>query len=164
MRCSGEVSAARLSPRMRGNQPDGVAECPAPASIPAYAGEPAEKTLMYANDTVYPRVCGGTAAIRERMSQACSLSPRMRGNRIQSRIAIMSHQSIPAYAGEPLRRSIAAILRPVYPRVGGETRTPAPAPAAGSTPRHPADAAGVRTPARRPPARLPSAPSGCPSP
>ena len=52
-----------LSPRVRGNharRPDAVHRR---RSIPACAGEPAKSDLRQSRRGVYPRVCGGTAAI-----------------------------------------------------------------------------------------------------
>ena len=111
----------RLSPRMRGNPGRSTPAAAPAASIPAYAGEPRSVNSGSSAGGVYPRVCGGTNQGRLAINQLRRLSPRMRGNRRRAGGARIRHASIPAYAGEPLRRSIAAILRPVYPRVCGGT-------------------------------------------
>ena len=106
---------------MRGNPtppcPTGI-RC---TSIPAYAGEPSAPTATSESQSVYPRVCGGTAWCDSDEAVLEDLSPRMRGNLRAIEEYRKRMGSIPAYAGEPLRRSIAAILRPVYPRVCGGT-------------------------------------------
>ena len=62
----GEVADAvgdGLSPRVRGNPPDGIDSIDTLRSIPACAGEPAVARLRAGLLTVYPRVCGGTCVI-----------------------------------------------------------------------------------------------------
>ena len=115
---------ARLSPRMRGNRRHPAVPQRGNPSIPAYAGEPALPLSQRAGLGVYPRVCGGTHRLHHTQLASFRLSPRMRGNPSSLIRQIKPATSIPAYAGEPLRRSIAAILRPVYPRVCGETTLP----------------------------------------
>ena len=90
-----------LSPRMRGN-PAGVAQVtPGVGSIPAYAGEPSASMRTESWPAVYPRVCGGTSWVSWSASASVGLSPRMRGNRLQSAPRANCARSIPAYAGEP---------------------------------------------------------------
>ena len=52
------------------------------------------------------------------------LSPRGRGNRGGLRIAPVLYGSIPAWAGEPGRRTLEDPGSRVYPRVGGGTSVP----------------------------------------
>ena len=49
------------------------------------------------------------------------LSPRVRGNRARRGEGTASHRSIPACAGEPIRRSALVFQQRVYPRVCGGT-------------------------------------------
>ena len=113
--------AMRLSPRMRGNRGwwDGVR--PRRASIPAYAGEPEQPLANAVNQPVYPRVCGGTAGAHEGAYYTIGLSPRMRGNPRNLRLAVQRHGSIPAYAGEPPAKWMPTLPERVYPRVCGGT-------------------------------------------
>ena len=69
-----------LSPRMRGNPPQGTPGRRNPGSIPAYAGEPPAHTAARPTCTVYPRVCGGTVDANIASVGDEGLSPRMRGN------------------------------------------------------------------------------------
>ena len=57
---NGSMVAGGLSPRVRGNR-GAPAEHQAPGgSIPACAGEPADRRAGWGEEGVYPRVCGGT--------------------------------------------------------------------------------------------------------
>ena len=49
-------------------------------SIPAGAGEPSMPPTRIASITVYPRGCGGTAAVWPFALKVVGLSPRVRGN------------------------------------------------------------------------------------
>ena len=113
---------AGLSPRMRGNLP----ACPVGESdhrsIPAYAGEPNLIIGVAAKVEVYPRVCGGTSATARAALKGCGLSPRMRGNLIDTRKRLGNFGSIPAYAGEPGTGLMSDARSWVYPRVCGGTR------------------------------------------
>ena len=71
--------------------------------------------------SVYPRVCGGTATTTDRAASAAGLSPRVRGNRAAGRRQPPRNRSIPACAGEPWRHSIGSRPARVYPRVCGGT-------------------------------------------
>ena len=53
-----------LSPRVRGNRLDKVCKSCHPRSIPACAGEPLAAPTAHPREEVYPRVCGGTDAVR----------------------------------------------------------------------------------------------------
>ena len=110
-----------LSPRVRGNHLKAIILPVTGGSIPACAGEPIAGPIQQARYTVYPRVCGGTAAAMSRRTSADGLSPRVRGNQTAAAVAAAAFRSIPACAGEP---SSAAPWAPpgwVYPRVCGGT-------------------------------------------
>ena len=95
------VAMAGLSPRVRGNPVASKLRYRPTRSIPACAGEPASFPRTDAMTTVYPRVCGGTPALRLKLWQAWGLSPRVRGNhRLRGRPPC-GDGSIPACAGEP---------------------------------------------------------------
>ena len=89
-----------LSPRMRGNLPITNRGIVRLGSIPAYAGEPRLSAVTQYVRRVYPRVCGGTAAVLLPSPGSGGLSPRMRGNPMAAG-AGGARGSIPAYAGEP---------------------------------------------------------------
>ena len=95
--------AGGLSPRMRGNHTSCWRNLNIFGSIPAYAGEPHPHPRQRANQTVYPRVCGGTTQEGGYNVNIVGLSPRMRGNRCADSGAEAAGGSIPAYAGEPPR-------------------------------------------------------------
>ena len=110
-----------LSPRVRGNPHGDVAQLAAPGSIPACAGEPAQRRHIVELHGVYPRVCGGTGAAPAHRGTAWGLSPRVRGNRAPLRVGRPTRRSIPACAGEPRRKTRIGGLAAVYPRVCGGT-------------------------------------------
>ena len=115
------VSASGLSPRMRGNQAYPLPPCVNLGSIPAYArepacrtgsrrpsgvyprvcGEPRRSTRRCSSASVYPRVCGGTRLGNPTVFVEPGLSPRVRGNRLVTRMPDTRAGSIPACAGEP---------------------------------------------------------------
>ena len=91
-----------LSPRVRGNQDSALDSTLTDRSIPACAGEPLLHKIASLENTVYPRVCGGTGA----------------GNAGGD----YSERSIPACAGEPLSDLYSLIRRGcegLSPRVRG---------------------------------------------
>ena len=92
-----------LSPRVRGNRQGGDNECSRCRSIPACAGEPGCSSSKKTPHKVYPRVCGGTGQVWDRVSPHGGLSPRVRGNLLPGAPRGTSARSIPACAGEPLR-------------------------------------------------------------
>ena len=110
-----------LSPRVRGNLADPAGPRRPPGSIPACAGEPAfgrGKIFLF---WVYPRVCGGTLRTEHGGITMKGLSPRVRGNLLQSRQPLNRPRSIPACAGEPTDGSGRCRHDKVYPRVCGGT-------------------------------------------
>ena len=70
---------------------------------------------------VYPRVCGGTVAQRERHAGVVGLSPRVRGNQQRPAAPTCRPRSIPACAGEPAGLEHIDLPEEVYPRVCGGT-------------------------------------------
>ena len=97
---------------------------------------------MPIDNTVYPRVCGGTPVQRRRFKQQKGLSPRVRGNhdlavhhaapargispRVRGNplcrwVLTPGTRSIPACAGEPWTTGPAVAANGVYPRVCGGT-------------------------------------------
>ena len=112
-----------LSPRVRGNPP----RCQAPfhplGSIPACAGEPANRASPPCRTGVYPRVCGGTERWEPWGYLATGLSPRVRGNLAVACSCSIDDGSIPACAGEPLDHRCRVGDAGVYPRVCGGTRS-----------------------------------------
>ncbi len=90
-----------LSPRVRGNPVELVEGDIHGGSIPACAGEPCLQWHVLGEDTVYPRVCGGTPGIFPSAQAELGLSPRVRGNRRSPRPTPAWSGSIPACAGEP---------------------------------------------------------------
>ncbi len=110
-----------LSPRVRGN-PDHLPQAnPRPGSIPACAGEPTFQNASGGEETVYPRVCGGTVVRVVSAPVSTGLSPRVRGNQTKCSIVVWSGRSIPACAGEPGRARPGTAPARVYPRVCGGT-------------------------------------------
>ena len=69
-----------LSPRLRGNLVEGVAQVKGGGSIPAPAGEPVVYIAPVALPAVYPRACGGTFSQTDCTTSVAGLSPRLRGN------------------------------------------------------------------------------------
>ena len=110
-----------LSPRVRGNPQHDCGNLLLPGSIPASAGEPAAATSGITRRSVYPRECGGTAALRLIRRVIRGLSPRVRGNLRGRSRSRLRRGSIPASAGEPGRSSLPTSERRVYPRECGGT-------------------------------------------
>ena len=126
--CGGTISAKTsrsyhrgLSPRVRGNRDFDPEYVEMVRSIPACAGEPFATAPTTTTPTVYPRVCGGTASELIGGIESKGLSPRVRGNPIDTDEGGETVGSIPACAGEPRAKSPAGIKRAVYPRVCGGT-------------------------------------------
>ena len=121
--CPDRASRHRgLSPHMRGNLYAYTCEKGDTRSIPAHAGEPAKKSAFAADMQVYPRTCGGTAAVPAGPGDPGGLSPHMRGNPFGKNQAVSIKRSIPAHAGEPGPYCLARKERRVYPRTCGGTR------------------------------------------
>ena len=97
---------AGLSPRVRGNPSPVFHVNASTRSIPARAGEPCKPTKGRNVPWVYPRACGGTVMFRYDRMADTGLSPRVRGNRRRACVTSLSGGSIPARAGEPVRKYV----------------------------------------------------------
>ena len=106
---------------MRGNHPDEFGNRLYGGSIPAGAGEPSQQQQPNHPCAVYPRGCGGTLCALAEPLDAVGLSPRVRGNLFHHPRNALSHRSIPAGAGEPVRVALSAFAVQVYPRGCGGT-------------------------------------------
>ena len=130
-----------LSPRVRGNRDRQSASHSVGGSIPACAGQPCVGALAGMALTVYPRVCGATAApdgflslpgqVYPRVCGAtrkrcvlCTtmrgLSPRVRGNRYHSNITSRKERVYPRVCGATERGTFERLPAPgLSPRVRG---------------------------------------------
>ena len=113
-----------LSPRVRGNRHVTAPSVVSIGSIPACAGEPTAGLRALNRSRVYPRVCGGTSSANAMLFLLSGLSPRVRGNLGPAGFARNDPGSIPACAGEPIRRARSRRIVRVYPRVCGGTEGP----------------------------------------
>ena len=120
----GDLSSG-LSPRVRGNPQRVVKSRTGLTSIPACAGEPAGQYRSGRQNAIYPRVCGGTVTDFGDSHSEQHLSPRVRGNPLESHMERLFEQSIPACAGEPPLAPIQTPALAVYPRVCGGTNNAA---------------------------------------
>ena len=73
-----------LSPRVRGNPGNKPLTAASPRSIPACAGEPIRAARGHTHGRVYPRVCGGTGSAPFHAQSHRGLSPRVRGNPLET--------------------------------------------------------------------------------
>ena len=112
-----------LSPRVRGSLDDVAHRQQYPGSIPACAGEPWARPGSPRRPGVYPRVCGGAAEEHADHGSRPGLSPRVRGSRSRQRRRHYRRGSIPACAGEPVKKTDIEYARGVYPRVCGGARS-----------------------------------------
>ena len=96
-----DIAVQGLSPRVRGNHVKLALTVGTLGSIPACAGEPRRIWDPQSNQSVYPRVCGGTHSGRSIAGADVGLSPRVRGNRNGAPALQSLKRSIPACAGEP---------------------------------------------------------------
>ena len=110
-----------LSPRMRGNPDEGLANASEHRSIPAHAGQPLQQNRHHQRPGVYPRACGATNLGAFCTTPLGGLSPRMRGNQNQFSYSMLSDGSIPAHAGQPAHLRRTSKPRTVYPRACGAT-------------------------------------------
>ena len=117
----GSQASTGLSPRVRGNPANTAIDARLTGSIPACAGEPLPALAARMTDTVYPRVCGGTDFKAWRQRRFSGLSPRVRGNPVQTHRDDGPVGSIPACAGEPSPNLMTGEVETVYPRVCGGT-------------------------------------------
>ena len=120
------TSMPGLSPRVRGNLIPATRSATLEGSIPACAGEPRRHRASIEAGRVYPRVCGGTCTLATSSARVRGLSPRVRGNHVSIVSPFLECGSIPACAGEPLRRPASRGTCQVYPRVCGGTEIALP--------------------------------------
>ena len=97
------AASAGLSPRVRGKRAFPPARCCQRRSIPACAGETAQKANFPIFGKVYPRVCGGNGQNPPQSRRVKGLSPRVRGKLKRKTSARGGGWSIPACAGETAR-------------------------------------------------------------
>ena len=108
LRARSRRAAHGLSPPTRGIRPL-TRRHPLPLrSIPAYAGDPHGGSIGLSNLKVYPRLRGGSGAMRPEPSRISGLSPPTRGILMIFILATLFGRSIPAYAGDPSRTQDAA--------------------------------------------------------
>ena len=93
-------------------------------SIPAYAGDPGAWGAGLRWRRVYPRLRGGSSALRARMGCTKGLSPPTRGIRRRRAAHSESEGSIPAYAGDPPSSPLTRLTTRVYPRLRGGSAPP----------------------------------------
>ena len=117
-----------LSPRVRGKRHPTDASYQCYRSIPACAGEATSALSSASASWVYPRVCGGSLAHRNRPSVPPGLSPRVRGKQRQRPPTLLAPGSIPACAGEARGPGRVVGVVAVYPRVCGGSRVSVPQP------------------------------------
>ena len=117
-----------LSPRGRGNRAFSAVSSRPAGSIPAWAGKPNASWPCWNNGQVYPRVGGETRHVVAWWNGLTGLSPRGRGNPPLEELTMTTMRSIPAWAGKPIDEVTLVHQEAVYPRVGGETSIPWPAP------------------------------------
>ena len=115
------LSDLGLSPRVRGNPCQLVADGLRAGPIPACAGQPLPLGFVARLITAYPRVCGATQGTQKEDPREKGLSPRVRGNQTGS-LSLFSHQGpIPACAGQPGSHFWMVRANGAYPRVCGAT-------------------------------------------
>ena len=113
--------SAGLSPPTRGNLLPIRYVDTGTGSIPAHAGEPLVGRWWEAVGMVYPRPRGGTDLKVQVGVGGHGLSPPTRGNLRCLRPQEVAWGSIPAHAGEPIRRGPGDVVAQVYPRPRGGT-------------------------------------------
>ena len=96
-------------------------------------------------DTVYPRACGGTVHSIVCVSAGSGLSPRVRGNRLDSFDADRSLRSIPARAGEPVRIIAYEVVLGSIPARAGEPKLLADRPSSSNSGVYPRACGGTIT-------------------
>ena len=89
---------------MRGNPAGTLQEAAPLGSIPAHAGKPGATRRFQGLVEVYPRACGETRGKHALALDLRGLSPRMRGNLVQTVHGRAQLGSIPAHAGKPSGR------------------------------------------------------------
>ena len=107
------------SPPVRGKQQDAARHSGGDRSIPARAGEAAAFQPLSRLAQVHPRPCGGSILIARWEPAREGPSPPVRGKPRRSGHGAAGSRSIPARAGEALRRDGARIINAVHPRPCG---------------------------------------------
>ena len=110
-----------LSPRWRGNPHRLAVGLASTRSIPALAGQPLWNSERYSSAAVYPRAGGATVLGLDPDCHLDGLSPRWRGNLVQTVATDIIERSIPALVGQPGPLEPGAGAPEVYPRAGGAT-------------------------------------------
>ena len=94
-----------------------------PRFIPACAGEPESAESTENREAVYPRVCGGTIWKSQMPVLKWGLSPRVRGNQVQPKLADLIRRDV-----DPLKmvvdRRLGEQLGGLSPRVRGNLSRP----------------------------------------
>ena len=108
-----------LSPPTRGSRSRSPRSAKPGGSIPAHAGEPAQRTKPCTRPWVYPRPRGGAHSSIGDTPLSEGLSPPTRGSRLLSCYPLHAVGSIPAHAGEPVQQSGRQAGFAVYPRPRG---------------------------------------------
>ena len=93
------------SPRSRGSPPGQMRRIRRMGSIPAFAGEPGDRSPTHRGREVHPRVRGGAPALMLAKCAEAGPSPRSRGSQRRARAPRRGRGSIPAFAGEPPART-----------------------------------------------------------
>ena len=119
--CMGVCLRTGLSPRVRGILLPADADEPDDRSIPACTGNPWPPALPRLCWRVYPRVYGESMPLKDDLTSAHGLSPRVRGIRRRGTQVGRPARSIPACTGNPPSARAAATSDTVYPRVYGES-------------------------------------------
>ena len=76
---------------------------------------------MQAGELAVPRACWGTVRMPFSSTVIIGLSPRVRGNHVNEARLDDAVRSIPARAGEPMRKAARMLSEKVYPRACGGT-------------------------------------------
>ena len=113
------TDAPGLSPRGRGSPGRNCRSRSLRGSIPAWTGQPCRPPRMRCWTTVYPRVDGAAAGGVRLRVRIVGLSPRGRGSHTRNYTTAIRGRSIPAWTGQPPRRTAGRRPARVYPRVDG---------------------------------------------
>ena len=109
-----------LSPRSRGSRRFSVKFVMPGRSIPALAGKPRRRGIVWPGHEVYPRARGEAPHGEAELLGLQGLSPRSRGSLVPLVPLLLAHRSIPALAGKPRMVRLSFSVSRVYPRARGE--------------------------------------------
>ena len=118
-----EITEAGPSPRGRGNLQVSPRNVFGLGTIPAWAGEPCCGRSARSRIGDHPRVGGGTGGGFRHDAAQVGPSPRGRGNPQTHSRHSRAAGTIPAWAGEPPKKSRMTHFPRDHPRVGGGTRS-----------------------------------------